>query len=500
MLFSKVINKMTRMTLRSKTSSGKRIRSRVVSDSEDKPKRRKQTPPPSDSDSDYEPDESSSDEETSDEETSSEEDVQEPIIMLMEGMARKNTRRSKKNIPEFAQNYNQVEWEYFKNLTEEEKTSIATYEAQLKQLIKMSDVPMRFRIFNSPIPDIIKATLLRKLEQSQQMEGMSSEYFKLNQWLDVAMRLPFGKYAKLKVSHEDPPIKITEFLNETRVSLDKNVYGHQDAKTQILRILAQWISKPESKGNVIGICGSMGIGKTNFIKNGISKTLGLPFAFVGLGGASDGSFLEGHSYTYEGSTYGKIAELLIKSQCMNPIIFFDELDKVSETSRGNEIYNILMHITDSTQNDRFNDRYFSELDLDLSKALIVFSYNDESRINPILLDRMIKIRIPNGYSVKEKVHIAKNHLIPEITVEFGLSPSDIIIDDTIFENIISRVPSEDGVRNLKRGIECIISWINMLRYVPEKDEPIELPYKVTEEFVKRYLKVEEKEIQLSMYM
>jgi len=495
------------MTLRTTTSNGKRVRSRVVSDSEDKPKRHKQTPPPSDDDSDYEPsdeesseDESSEDESESEEESSSDDEENQPIVMLMKKMASRNTRRSKKDIPEFAQDYNQVEWDYFQNLSEDEKRTIATSEAQLKQLINMSNVPTRFRIFGSPIPDIIKATLLRKLEQSQQMEGMSSEFFKLNQWLDVAMRLPFGKYAKLKVSHEDPSNKITEFLNDTRLSLDSNVYGHQDAKTQILRILAQWISKPESKGNVIGICGSMGIGKTNFIKNGISKTLGLPFAFVGLGGASDGSFLEGHSYTYEGSTYGKIAELLIKAQCMNPVIFFDELDKVSETSRGNEIYNILMHITDSTQNDRFNDRYFSELDLDLSKALIVFSYNDESRINPILLDRMIKIRIPNGYTVKEKVHIAKNHLIPEITIEFGLNPSDIIIDDTIFETIISRVPSEDGVRNLKRGVECIVSWINMLRYVPEKEEPIVLPYKVTEEFVKRYLKLEEKDTPLSMYL
>lgn len=188
--------------------------------------------------------------------------------------------------------------------------------------------------------------------------------------------------------------------------------------------------------------------------------------------------------------YGKIAELLIKTQCMNPIIFFDELDKVSETPKGTELYNILVHLTDSSQNDRYNDRYFSELDIDLSKALLVFSYNDESKINPILLDRMIKIRIPNGYTTKEKIHIAKHHLLPELIEEFGLNTNDILFTDAILEDIISKVPIEEGVRNLKRGMECIISWVNMLRYIPPSDEEsttIDLPYMITDEFVKKYL-------------
>jgi len=501
------------------TTRSKRLRSRVNSDNESKPKRRLPSPPSEsddENDPDYDPDEDDepetsdeeSDEVTEDEETDEDEDMEGPILMLMDTMNRRPRRRPK-NVPEFAKNYSKDELDYFMTLSEEEKTKISEKEGILQKLVKISDVPVRFRILQSDIPDTIKATFLRKLEQVQQMEGMSSEYFKLNQWLDSAMRLPLGKYAQLAIQSNDSPNKIQEFLHTTRINLDKNVYGHQDAKVQILRILAQWISKPGSKGNVIGIQGPMGCGKTSLVKKGISQALGLPFAFVGLGGASDGSFLEGHSYTYEGSMYGKIVELLIKSQCMNPIIFFDELDKVSETTKGTELYNILVHLTDSSQNDRYNDRYFSELDIDLSKALLVFSYNDESKINPILLDRMIKISIPNGYTNKEKIHIAIHHLLPELMNEFGMNTEDILFSESILEFIISKVPSEDGVRNLKRGLECIISWVNMLRYIPTDEgsiETIKLPYHVTEEFVKKYLMKEntngglKEHVAMAMYM
>jgi len=112
-------------------------------------------------------------------------------------------------------------------------------------------------------------------------------------------------------------------------------------------------------------------------------------------------FLEGHSYTYEGSTWGKIIDHLIQCKYMNPVFFFDELDKVSDTPRGEEIIGILTHLTDTTQNSKFHDKYFSELDFDLSRCLFIFSYNDESKINPILLDRMYRVQT-NGYDYKRK--------------------------------------------------------------------------------------------------
>ena len=117
----------------------------------------------------------------------------------------------------------------------------------------------------------------------------------------------------------------------------------------------------------------MGNGKTTLIKEGVSKMIDRPFEFITLGGATDSSYLDGHSYTYEGSTPGKIVDILKNSsQCMNPVIYFDELDKVSCTNKGEEIINLLIHLTDFSQNDHFNDKYYSNVPLDLSKAYLYF--------------------------------------------------------------------------------------------------------------------------------
>jgi ATP-dependent Lon protease len=249
-------------------------------------------------------------------------------------------------------------------------------------------------------------------------------------------------------------------MKQTRKVLDDTVYGLVDTKVQLMRIIAQWITNPTSNGNCIGIQGPAGVGKTSLIKDGLSKALNVPCAFVALGGATDGSFLDGYSYTYEGSRHGKIAEILLKTKCNNPIIFFDELDKVSSTNNGEEIISVLTHITDSSQNNEFNDKYFGELNIDLSRCIFIFSYNDESLLNPILKDRMITINA-SGYSKKEKLIIAKDYIIPTILKTFERNCSDIVFSDTIIEKIIDIVPREEGVRNLKRGIESVVSWINM---------------------------------------
>ena len=147
-------------------------------------------------------------------------------------------------------------------------------------------------------------------------------------------------------------------MENAKQILDNAVYGMEDAKMQILQMVGQWISNPNSLGSAIAVKGPPGTGKTTLIKEGVSKILNRPFAFLALGGATDASFLEGHSYTYEGSTWGKIVDILIKCKCMNPLIYFDELDKISETPKGEEIAGILTHLTDTTQNDKFHDKYF----------------------------------------------------------------------------------------------------------------------------------------------
>lgn len=402
--------------------------------------------------------------------------------------------------------YTRDEHEFFHSKTPDEQKALIQLEHKVRAVhTPAAKVPMRFKILESNIDAATKTIILAKLEQHQRMHEGSGEYFKLRNWLQAVDRLPLGKYHELPIKPTDPVEKVAGFLQGVRKSLDNTVYGHQDAKDQIMRIFAQWVSNPNSRGHCIGIQGAMGVGKTQLIKEGLCKALNLPFGFIALGGATDGSFLEGHGFTYEGSTYGKISEVLMKTKVMNPIFFFDELDKVSQTRRGEEIAGILTHMTDSTQNERFNDRYFGEIDMDLSKALMVFTYNDESLINPILKDRMITIHV-KGYTTKEKLCIAKDYLIPSILQQYNLSPTDIVYSDEVLEDIIARIPHEEGVRNLKRAIESIASWLNMQKFIPEKgSETVVFPVKVAEEHVKKYIKRTDamdisKSIHHAMYM
>lgn len=392
----------------------------------------------------------------------------------------------------FTHNMTSEEKAYWRNLDEQKKNEFLETDKRMKEVHEKGKMPWRFKFLSSDVDVSTKAIILAKLDQFQNMHEGSGEYYKLRNWLYGISRLPLGTYFPLPVTPSDPFDKVSAFLKESRQTLDSKVFGHLDAKSQIMRIFAQWVANPKSKGHCIGIQGPPGIGKTQMVKNGICKALGLPFGFVALGGASDASFLEGHGFTYEGSTYGKISEILMKTQCMNPILFFDELDKVSSTSRGDEIIGVLTHLTDSTQNERFTDRYFGGVELNLSRALIIFSYNDESAINPILKDRMITIRV-KGYNLKEKLMIARDYLLPEILSQYNLTVNDVKFPLAVIETIVQRVPQEEGVRNLKRGLESIVSWLNMHRYVPPENDELDtkFPLTVTEGHVHKYLYVSE---------
>jgi len=240
----------------------------------------------------------------------------------------------------------------------------------------------------------------------------------------------------------------------------------------------------------------MGTGKTTLVKEGVSKILNRPFSFVALGGATDSSFLEGHSYTYEGSIWGRIVDTLINCQSMNPVFYFDELDKVSQTPKGEEIIGILTHLTDTSQNDSFHDKYFSNIDFDLSKALFIFSYNDESKINPILKDRMYRIST-EGYKKTQKDIIAQQYLIPKIITEVNFKREDITIPKETIEYICDNLNEEEkGVRNLKRALEIIYTKINLYRltnkdsnlFNNEKHIEVEFPFIVTPDVVKNLVK------------
>ena len=171
--------------------------------------------------------------------------------------------------------------------------------------------------------------------------------------------------------------------------------------------------------------------------------------------SSNGSTLAGHNITYHGATSGDIVKSLKEAKVMNPILYFDELDKISNTEHGHEISSVLTHITDPVQNEHFTDRYFAEVKIDLSKCIIVFSYNDSSKVDRILIDRIREINI-NAIKTKEKLVICKNFLIPEILTNIGYNANDIVVLNSELESIICEYTHEAGVRKLKEKLEEII--------------------------------------------
>ena len=257
---------------------------------------------------------------------------------------------------------------------------------------------------------------------------------------------------------------ITQFMSNLTNTLDQAVHGHNKAKRQVERIIGQWING-EKSGYCFGFEGPPGVGKTSLAKKGIAQCLkddaneSRPFAFIAIGGSSNGSTLDGHNYTYVGSTWGRIVDILMETKCMNPIIFIDELDKVSKTEQGKEIIGILTHLIDQTQNDCFHDKYFNGIDLDLSKALFIFSYNDVDAIDRILLDRIHRIKFSH-LSIEDKLVITNTHLLPEIYRNMGLEGIVTINNETI-KFIINEYTSEPGVRKLKEILFEIFGEINL---------------------------------------
>ena len=290
-------------------------------------------------------------------------------------------------------------------------------------------------------------------------------------------------------------------IGEIEHILDESVYGHTHAKNQIMKIICQWITG-EQKGYCFGFEGSPGVGKTSLAKKGLSKCLTdydnttRPFSFIALGGSCNGSTLEGHGYTYVNSTWGRIVDILMESKCMNPIIYIDELDKVSKSEHGKEIIGILTHLIDYTQNDGFQDKYFSGIDIDLSKALFIFSYNDPSQIDRILLDRIHRIKFDN-LTIEEKIVIVNKYIIPEINQKMGFS-NVVELSEEIITNLINVYTMEPGVRKLKELLFDLYGEINieLLKY---SNDNIELPLKITmdeieNKYLKKNLKVREKKI------
>lgn len=385
---------------------------------------------------------------------------------------------------------------YFKALTPKAQDRLLS-KLQHKVAPVEPTVPLKFQILMKEVPAEVERVALSKYAALQHIDQSSTEYYKTHQWIHGYTQLPIGTYIDLpvKIEANDPKenAECKAFVTNVHEHMNTAIYGHDEAKLQILQFVSNWIINPRKTGNVLSIHGPPGVGKTTLISEGVAKALGRPFHFITLGGATDASYLDGHSYTYEGSTWGRIVDVLIKSKCMNPVIYFDELDKVSETPKGEEINNLLIHLTDSSQNNRFQDKYFAGIDLDLSRCLFIFSHNDHSRINPILKDRMYNIQV-DGFDLKQKLVIAEQYLVNAALRDAKLFEK-IGFNRELMTFIIEKFTGEEkGVRELKRCIETIVSKVNLLRFYndPAKVDfaiaGFSLPFTLKKEHIELFLK------------
>ena len=377
----------------------------------------------------------------------------------------------------------------FKTLKEEDqKRMIEALEARPKA----KDQPVMFKILNMKTTPEIQAQLLSKYNNLQALDPGSGEYYKMRNWLEKATSLPLGVRKEMPAKVEDGADVCTAFMTRAKKCLDEAIYGQEESKLQILQFIASKITNPQARGMSLLLVGPPGIGKTSLIKQGIAKALDWPFQFISLGGDSDASTFSGHQLVYEGSHCGKIVNSLIASKSMSMILMFDELDKVSTTAKGEEIQNLLVHLTDPTQNAEFEDKYLAGIPLDLSQAMFVFSANDINKIDRVLLDRFLVVHL-EGYGSKEKMEIAEKFLLPGALKEVNLAERIGIPKEVVQYILDTYAKEEEGVRELKRCMEQIAQKLNMLRLFNSPDLPFHikdfsLPFILKKEHVDKFLK------------
>ena len=351
---------------------------------------------------------------------------------------------------------------------------------------------LMFKLMTMNLPVETQALVLSKYQSLQTLDPGSSEYFKQRNWLEKLTSLPLGIYKEMPVKIEDGHEKCNEFMKKARECLDDAIFGQDEAKLQVLQFIGANLANPTRNGLNLLLAGPPGIGKTSLIKNGIAKAMEWPFQFISLGGDSDASTYTGHQLVYESSHCGKIVNSLAAAKSMSMVLMFDEVDKISTTPKGEEVQHMLIHLTDPVQNGEFEDKYLAGINIDLSRAMFVFSANDLSKIDRVLLDRFVVIQL-QGYTVKDKITIAEQYLLPAALKELGLHERIAIGKDIIPHILDNYANDEAGVRELKRCIEQVVQKINMLRLFNTADLPFHikdfsLPFTLKKEHIDLFLK------------
>lgn len=322
-------------------------------------------------------------------------------------------------------------------------------ETKRLSIIMDNNIPLKFKILKLAAPDEIKVAALSMLQRYHDDSENGASFLTA---VEQICSIPWGGHHTVRAECDTP-----QFLTQSLNYMNQTIYGQDTAKMEILEFLSTYIRSKCSCTRVIGLHGPPGTGKTTLIKNSLSHALGdRPFFYVSLGGANDGTLLTGSKPVWKGSHCGRIVEAVIATGCMNPIIYFDELDKISNNEGGTDIQNFLIHLTDPVQNGHIHDSFLG-INLDMSKALFVFSYNDQSRINPILLDRIREIRL-SGFTEPSLLVIARDFVVPQLCKELKLDEMPVKISDSVFKHINKKFTAREmGVRPLRQTYENLLS-------------------------------------------
>lgn len=287
----------------------------------------------------------------------------------------------------------------------------------------------------------VKKHFEKELDKLGRMNPSGAEYSVQLNYLELLVDLPWGEFTKDKFD-----------LKKAQLILNRDHFGLEKVKERIIEYLAVLKLKGDMKSPILCLYGPPGVGKTSLGKS-IAEALGRKYVRMSLGGLRDEAEIRGHRKTYVGAMPGRVIQNISKAASSNPVFVLDEIDKTGESFHGDPS-SALLEVLDPEQNTAFYDNYV-EVDYDLSKVLFIATANNLSTIQPALRDRMEIIEV-TGYTIEEKVNIAKLHLIPKLLKDHGLKASEFSIKDKIIERIIEEYTNESGVRGIEKRLAKVV--------------------------------------------
>lgn len=317
---------------------------------------------------------------------------------------------------------------------------------------------MEYDIIKLPTSNENKMAIYRKYKEMREKseDERDDEYYKLKQWLQWALRVPYDRTKEFPILRTDTTA-LTAFLSKLRGELDRTLYGMTDVKDQILLFVHHKLVHPEMKGCSLGLVGDPGVGKTS-IARCLARVMEFPFEQISFGGIRTTEHLKGFDYTYVGSQPGEIVKCLSRMKYKNGILFLDEYEKVSE---NNDINAFLLHLTDFSQNSSFRDNYLCDVSLDLSCLWLIYSMNQLPE-DKALRDRIFTIKV-SGYSLQDKIHIVRNFILPLHIRAQSISEDSITIDNDTASYLIQTVGGQEkGIRNLEQAVKDLVFKITFL--------------------------------------